>query len=98
MAISCAYCGGEHDRPAEVRACWTEHGEQDAQQNGGEGSKHRAFSSRTGVGAVVDSSKTGRGGRVIQPGYVAAQRETSRSLGGRGRAEPDQPALFESGG
>ena len=29
MAISCAYCGGEHDRPADVRACWTEHGEQD---------------------------------------------------------------------
>lgn len=28
MAISCAYCGGEHARPADVRACWTEHGEQ----------------------------------------------------------------------
>ncbi|WP_040494854.1 ATP-dependent DNA helicase UvrD2 [Ilumatobacter nonamiensis] len=29
MAIACAYCGGEHDRPADVRACWTEHGEQE---------------------------------------------------------------------
>ncbi len=29
MAIACAYCGGEHDRPAEVRDCWTKHGEQD---------------------------------------------------------------------
>ena len=29
MAISCAYCGGEHDRPDEVRTCWTEHGERD---------------------------------------------------------------------
>ncbi|MGA9279501.1 MAG: hypothetical protein WBV89_21305, partial [Ilumatobacter sp.] len=29
MAISCAYCGGEHARPADVRACWTEHGERD---------------------------------------------------------------------
>jgi DNA helicase-2/ATP-dependent DNA helicase PcrA len=29
MAISCAYCGGEHARPADVRACWTENGEQD---------------------------------------------------------------------
>ena len=29
MAISCAYCGGEHDRPVDVRACWTEHGEQE---------------------------------------------------------------------
>jgi DNA helicase II / ATP-dependent DNA helicase PcrA len=27
MAIACAYCGGEHDRPAEVRACWSEHGD-----------------------------------------------------------------------
>ena len=22
MAIACAYCGGHHDRPADVRACW----------------------------------------------------------------------------
>ena len=29
MAIACAYCGGEHDRPADVRDCWTKHGEQD---------------------------------------------------------------------
>lgn len=29
MAISCAYCGGEHDKPAEVRQCWTDNGEQD---------------------------------------------------------------------
>ncbi|MFK7917121.1 MAG: ATP-dependent helicase [Ilumatobacter sp.] len=29
MAISCAYCGGEHVRPADVRACWSEHGEQE---------------------------------------------------------------------
>ena len=29
MAISCAYCGGEHGRPAEVRACWSENGEQE---------------------------------------------------------------------
>ena len=26
MAISCAYCGGEHDRPAEVRQCWEDGG------------------------------------------------------------------------
>lgn len=31
MAISCAYCGGEHARPAEVRACWTENGEQEVE-------------------------------------------------------------------
>ena len=29
MAIACAYCGGEHSRPADVRACWSEHGEAD---------------------------------------------------------------------
>ncbi len=29
MAISCAYCGGEHARPAEVRECWTANGEQE---------------------------------------------------------------------
>jgi ATP-dependent DNA helicase UvrD/PcrA len=29
MAISCAYCGGEHDRPAQVRQCWTDNGEQE---------------------------------------------------------------------
>ncbi|MFN3254834.1 MAG: ATP-dependent helicase [Ilumatobacter sp.] len=27
MAIACAYCGGEHDQPAEVRRCWVDHGE-----------------------------------------------------------------------
>ena len=25
MAISCAYCGGSHDAPADVRRCWSEH-------------------------------------------------------------------------
>jgi len=34
MAIACAYCGGEHDRPADVRACWTENGEQDLAVDG----------------------------------------------------------------
>jgi len=29
MAIRCAYCGGEHDRPDQVRDCWTTNGEQD---------------------------------------------------------------------
>lgn len=29
MAIQCAYCGGEHARPAEVRECWTKNGEQE---------------------------------------------------------------------
>lgn len=27
MAIRCAYCGGEHDRPDQVRDCWTANGE-----------------------------------------------------------------------
>ena len=34
MAIACAYCGGEHDRPAAVRACWKKNGEQDIAANG----------------------------------------------------------------
>ncbi len=29
MAISCAYCHGEHDTPAEVRQCWSDGGEQE---------------------------------------------------------------------
>jgi DNA helicase-2/ATP-dependent DNA helicase PcrA len=29
MAISCAYCGGEHDRPTEVRDCWVVNGERE---------------------------------------------------------------------
>ncbi len=29
MAIACAYCNGEHDSPAEVRQCWSEHDEVD---------------------------------------------------------------------
>ncbi|MFK8026028.1 MAG: ATP-dependent helicase [Ilumatobacter sp.] len=29
MAIKCAYCGGEHDRPAEVRDCWRLNGERE---------------------------------------------------------------------
>lgn len=29
MAISCAYCGGEHERPADVRVCWSDNGEQE---------------------------------------------------------------------
>ncbi|HSM67617.1 MAG TPA: UvrD-helicase domain-containing protein [Ilumatobacteraceae bacterium] len=29
MAISCAYCHGEHDSPAQVRQCWRDGGEQD---------------------------------------------------------------------
>ncbi|WP_420453254.1 UvrD-helicase domain-containing protein [Ilumatobacter sp.] len=29
MAISCAYCGGEHERPTEVRDCWSRTGEPD---------------------------------------------------------------------
>ncbi len=29
MAISCAYCGGEHARPADVRECWTANGERE---------------------------------------------------------------------
>jgi hypothetical protein len=33
MAIQCAYCGGEHGRPAEVRECWTTNGEQEIAAN-----------------------------------------------------------------
>ncbi len=29
MAIACAYCGGRHDSPAEVRRCWDEGGRQE---------------------------------------------------------------------
>ncbi len=36
MAISCAYCGGEHARPADIRACWSEHGEQSIDSTSGQ--------------------------------------------------------------
>jgi DNA helicase-2/ATP-dependent DNA helicase PcrA len=29
MAIACAYCGGSHDSPADVRRCWTDQGSPD---------------------------------------------------------------------
>jgi len=29
MAISCAYCGGSHQKPAEIRDCWERGGQQD---------------------------------------------------------------------
>ena len=29
MAISCAYCGGEHDSPAQIRQCWNDGGRPD---------------------------------------------------------------------
>ncbi len=29
MAIECAYCGGTHDNPRQVRECWTEQGSPD---------------------------------------------------------------------
>ena len=31
MAISCAYCGGEHDSPAQIRQCWNDGGRPDVE-------------------------------------------------------------------
>ena len=55
MAIACAYCGGEHDRPADVRACWTENGEQDIAADG-DVPPPELFVPQS------DSSSSGRGG------------------------------------
>ncbi|MEL6894071.1 MAG: UvrD-helicase domain-containing protein, partial [Actinomycetota bacterium] len=39
MAISCAYCGGTHQRPADVRACWER---SDGAESAGATDDHRA--------------------------------------------------------
>ncbi len=37
MAISCAYCSGEHESPAEVRQCWHDNGQQEVPLSGDDG-------------------------------------------------------------
>ena len=79
MAISCAYCGGEHDRPADVRACWTENGEQDVAVDG---------DVRTACRAVAPSGESPSGHGAPPSGV-----EPRRAAAVRHRALPRSPIV-----
>ena len=76
MAIACAYCGGTHERPADVRRCWSERGEPevgvDAPDAAADGDPHVPADGR---------AADGRGPEAIPPPLD----ERGRALGGDGR-------------
>jgi hypothetical protein len=81
MAISCAYCGGEHARPADVRACWTENGEQDIEVSAEvpppTDAQAPAMSSRSGDAGFQESSSPSD----VAPGAAFAGRSSGSSPG-----------------
>jgi DNA helicase II / ATP-dependent DNA helicase PcrA len=63
MAIACAYCGGEHDAPAQVRQCWHDGGRPDVADappepdEGAEGATF-AFDSQIRSGSSIQARPT----------------------------------------
>ena len=89
MAISCAYCGGEHDRPAEVRQCWEDGGREevelpDAPPTPDERSAPTSASSRAAAspGGGTGSVSSARPARSAEP--VEIERGVGRAGAGPG--------------
>lgn len=73
MAIACAYCGGEHNKPAEVRQCWTDNGEQEVDLPGAEPPPHDPASVEA-LPASPQSSSRDEHDRLVAPTSFSSSR------------------------